>query len=105
VSIVKVLRERTKPMTVAEVAKLFWVTAGTVQKWARQKQIPCIRIGDTIRFDPTMLADWIELQATCTLPARAPGSRDDDQLRWQELGELAPEDCQTRVIRQKKGSG
>ena len=69
-SILKKLRERTEVVNVAELARLLNVTEATVQKWARQKQIPCIRIGDTIRFDGAMLADWIELQATCTLVRR-----------------------------------
>lgn len=87
-SILKKLRERAEPMNVGEVAKLLSVTAGTVQKWAGNKQIPCIRIGDTIRFDPEMLACWIELQAA---GARSPGNP-DEQMRWQDLGQLAPED-------------
>jgi hypothetical protein len=29
----------------------------------RRNQVPAIRVGDIIRFDPGMLADWIELQA------------------------------------------
>ena len=66
-SIVKLLREKTEPMNVAELAQLLKVAAGTVQKWAREKQFPCIRIGDTIRIDPGMLADWFELQAACVL--------------------------------------
>lgn len=104
-SILKKLREREEPLNTSELAKLLAVTETTIQKWARKKQIPSIRIGDTIRIDPGMLADWIELEGACARPPRAPGSPDEGQLHWQELGELAPEDCQTRVIRQAKGSG
>jgi excisionase family DNA binding protein len=91
-AILKKLRERTEVVNVAELARLLNVTEATVQKWARQKQIPCIRIGDTIRFDSTILADWIEVQASCTLPPRTPRNSDDDRLHWQDLGEFAPEE-------------
>jgi hypothetical protein len=58
----------------------------------RRRQIPSIRIGDVIRFDPNMLADWIELQATTTkgfvtlfLQPRAP----EDPSEFQMRGKLA----------------
>jgi excisionase family DNA binding protein len=62
-SILSKLRDRTEPLNVAELAKLLDVTAATVQRWVRRYQVPAIRIGDVIRFDPGMLADWIELQS------------------------------------------
>ena len=96
-SILKELRERTEPLNVAELAKLLRVAEDTVQRWARQRQIPSIRIGDTIRFDGNMLADWVELQGACTHPIikpflhpRAPGNPDDYQMRWTDLAELNP---------------
>jgi excisionase family DNA binding protein len=90
-SIIKTLRERAQPLNVAELAKLLLVTEGTIQKWARLKQIPCIRVGDTIRIDPGMLADWIEVQANCTCPPCAP-SNPEDYLHWQDLEELVPKE-------------
>jgi excisionase family DNA binding protein len=97
-SIIKKLRERTEPFNVSEVANLLSVTEATVQRWARQRQIPCIRIGDTIRFDPSLLADFIDLQAARTrmsaryLHPRPAGNPDDYQMKWEDLGELAPEE-------------
>ena|ERR1039458_9419440 len=99
-SIIKTLRERAEPLNVAELAKLLLVTEATVQRWARQKQIPCIRIGDTIRFDATMLADWIELEGACARPPRAP-SNPEGYLHWEDLGELVP---RKPVIKQQKES-
>jgi excisionase family DNA binding protein len=100
-SILKVLRERTEPLNVAELAKLLRVTEDTVQRWGRKRQIPCIRIGSVIRFDGGMLADWVELQGACTHPIirpflqpRAPGNPDDYQMRWTDLGELATKEFQ-----------
>ena len=96
-SIIKKLRERTEPWNVAELAKLLVVTEATVQRWVRNRQIPFIRIGDTIRFDPSMLADWLELQGASNQPIvgrflhpRAAGNPDDFQMRWTDLAELNP---------------
>jgi len=62
-SIVKTLRGRTAPLNVKDLAELLDVTEATIQRWVRRNQVPAIRVGDVIRFDPGMLADWIELQA------------------------------------------
>jgi excisionase family DNA binding protein len=97
VSIIKALRERPEPLTVAELAGLLRVAEDTVQRWARQRQIPSIRIGNVVRFDGMMLADWVELQGACTHPIvrpflhpRAHGNPADYQMLWSDLGELAP---------------
>jgi excisionase family DNA binding protein len=62
-SILKNLRGRTAPLNVKDFAELLDVTEATIQRWVRRHQVPAIRVGDVIRFDPGMLADWIELQA------------------------------------------
>ena len=62
-SILKNLRRRTAPLNVKDLADLLDVTEGTIQRWVRRRQVPAIRVGDVIRFDPGILADWIELQA------------------------------------------
>lgn len=59
-SILKKLREQTQPLDVKEVAAMFDVGESTVQRWVRTGELPAIRVSDTIRFDPEMLADWIE---------------------------------------------
>jgi excisionase family DNA binding protein len=98
-SIIKGLRQRTEPMNVAELAKLLSVTEGTVLRWVRTRQVPAIRIGDVIRIDGAMLADRIELQGGCTHPIihvslhpREAGNLEDSRIRWEDLGELAPEE-------------
>jgi excisionase family DNA binding protein len=100
--ILKVLRERTEPLTVAELAALLRVTEDTIQRWARQRQIPCIKIGATIRFDGNLLADWVELQGACTHPIvrpflqpRAPCNPAEYQMLRSDLGELAPEESRS----------
>jgi excisionase family DNA binding protein len=86
-SIIKKLRETDEPLNVSALAELLNVAEGTVLRWVRKRQIPAIRIGDVIRIDRTMLADWIELEGACVRPARAAGNPDDDRIGWQDLGE------------------
>jgi excisionase family DNA binding protein len=59
-SILKKLRKQTRPLGVREIAELFDVSETTIQRWVRGREVPAIRIADTIRFDPGILADWIE---------------------------------------------
>jgi excisionase family DNA binding protein len=59
-SILKNLRERSEPLNVKELAKLLCVSEATIQRWVRGREVPALRIGDTIRFDPGLLAEWIE---------------------------------------------
>jgi excisionase family DNA binding protein len=99
-SILKVLRERAEPLNVSELATMLKVTETTVQRWVRKRQIPSIRIGDVIRFDGAMLADWIEGEAGCAHP-RTPENPEDHEIRWQDLGQLAPEDVPSAVNRQQ----
>ena len=66
-SILKNLRERTAPLNVRDLAELLDVTEPTIQRWVRRHQVPAIRVGDVIRFDPGILADWVELQSAGSL--------------------------------------
>jgi excisionase family DNA binding protein len=98
-SILKVLREKPELLNVAELAALLRVTEDTIQGWARRQQIPSIKVGKIVRFDGTMLADWVELQGIATHPIirpflqpRAPVDPSDYQMKWTDLGELAPEE-------------
>ncbi len=105
-SILKVLREKPELLNVAELAALLRVAEDTIQGWARRQQIPSIKIGKIVRFDGNMLADWVELQGIATHPIvrpflqpRAPGNPDDFQMKWTDLGELAPEEF--RISKEK----
>lgn len=59
-SMIEELRARTEPLNVKEVADLIGVAESTVQRWVRNRELPAIRVADTIRFDPTVLADRLE---------------------------------------------
>jgi len=96
-SILRKLREQTKALNVKELAQLLRVTESTILRWVRKRQIPAIRVGDVIRFDPSVLADWIELQSVVSQRhqdyinrlIRQSDARGacDYQIRWEELGE------------------
>lgn len=100
-SILKNLRGRTAPLNVKDLAELLDVTEATIQRWVRRHQVPAIRVGDVIRFDPGMLADWIELQAVSSqryqdginrLIRMRDRARDDRsfQMTREDLGEERP---------------
>ena len=59
-SMIEQLRARTEPLNVKEIAEMLDVAESTVQRWARNRELPAIRVADTIRFDPGVLADWLE---------------------------------------------
>ncbi|MBZ5598471.1 MAG: helix-turn-helix domain-containing protein [Acidobacteriia bacterium] len=54
------LRGRIVPLNVREVADLLGVAESTVQRWVRNRELLAIRVADTIRFDPGVLADRLE---------------------------------------------
>jgi excisionase family DNA binding protein len=70
-SILKKLRECSEPLNVKEVAELLCVSEATIQRWVRGREVPALRIGDTIRFDPGLLADWIEQRSIASGEADA----------------------------------
>ena len=59
-SMIEQLRARLEPLNVKEVADLLGVAESTVQRWVRNRELPAIRVANTIRFDPTVLADRLE---------------------------------------------
>jgi excisionase family DNA binding protein len=59
-SMIEELKARTEPLNVKEVAQLLGVAESTVQRWVRNRELPAIRVADTIRFDPRLLAERLE---------------------------------------------
>jgi excisionase family DNA binding protein len=59
-SMIEELRARTEPLNVKQVAELLGVAESTVQRWVRNRELPAIRVADTIRFDGDTLAKWLE---------------------------------------------
>ncbi|HEX6805270.1 MAG TPA: helix-turn-helix domain-containing protein [Terriglobales bacterium] len=98
-SILKTLRGRTAPLNVKDLAELLAVTEATIQRWVRRNQVPAIRVGDVIRFDPGMLADWIELQA-------AASQRYQDGInRLIRMRDVTLEDKSFQITREDLGEG
>lgn len=59
-SIIKQLRATRRPLTVRQAAETLGLHEQTIYKWSRTGRIPTLRIGGTLRFDPALLADWLE---------------------------------------------
>lgn len=54
------LRATRRPLTVRQAAEALGLHEQTVYKWSRTGRIPTLRIGGALRFDPSLLADWLE---------------------------------------------
>jgi excisionase family DNA binding protein len=57
------LKTKTQYMTLQAVALLLDIHQMTLRKWAKRGKIPAVRIGDQIKFDPAVLADWLRSHA------------------------------------------
>jgi excisionase family DNA binding protein len=52
------LESQTGLLTVEEVAAIFRLSKFTVYRMVKRKQIPCLLIGGSRRFDPKTLGYW-----------------------------------------------
>jgi excisionase family DNA binding protein len=52
------LESQTGLLTVEEVAAIFRISKFTVYRMVKRKQIPCLLIGGSRRFDPKTLGYW-----------------------------------------------
>lgn len=53
-------RSLTGGITAPMLAKLLGLSRITIYKKASAGDIPCLRIGGTVRFDPVMIARWLD---------------------------------------------
>ena len=53
------LRKRTSYLPLQEAADILGVHAMTVRKWVKARKLQGHRIGDEIKIDPSVLADWL----------------------------------------------
>jgi excisionase family DNA binding protein len=56
----KILEEKTGMVTVEELANLLSVSERHIYALVQGGQIPHLRIGTAVRFDPLVLCDWLE---------------------------------------------
>jgi len=52
--------EKMKLLTIKEVAQLLGVSPVTVHRYKREKGLPYIKIGNTLRFDWEDVRRWVE---------------------------------------------
>ena len=53
------LEARTTALTVGEVATILNVSERQIYKLAALNELPCLRVGGAVRFEPSAIADWI----------------------------------------------
>ena len=46
-------------LTVREVAQMLRVHEKTIYAWVAKGRLPCIRLGNRLRFDPTTVSRWL----------------------------------------------
>lgn len=61
-TVVEIIRSFRRALTVTEVSTLLTVKPNTVYAQAKAGNMPCVRIGKSVRFDPAILAAWYERQ-------------------------------------------
>jgi excisionase family DNA binding protein len=64
-----------------QVIRILGVHKCTLQIWTRRGEIPFIRVGRSVRFDPAQLATWLETrQMGCVAePRKNPSPR---RMKW-----------------------
>lgn len=53
---------KTRLLTVPEVAELLRLSPAAIYALTYRRQIPFIRIGRRLRFDPETISDWLDRQ-------------------------------------------
>ena len=53
------LRKRKSYLPLQEAAEILGVHTMTVRKWVKTRKLQGYRIGDEIKIDPNVLADWL----------------------------------------------
>jgi putative molybdopterin biosynthesis protein len=48
-----------KLLTVRELAALLGLHEKTIYDWAARGQLPCVRLGNRLRFDPADITRWV----------------------------------------------
>jgi excisionase family DNA binding protein len=58
------LRTRKSLMSVREVAESLGSHIQTVYEWTYESKSPYFRVGGRIKFDPQIIADWLDRRAS-----------------------------------------
>jgi len=66
---------RERLWTVREAAVFLRLGRNTVYEWAATGKLPSLRLGSRIRFLPSVLRRWVEVQRGPEAPAAIAGAR------------------------------
>jgi excisionase family DNA binding protein len=69
-TIAESIRSRKQALTVLEFAELMGTSKFSVYKLIKQRGLPSIRMGASIRLDPVQTSDWLEAHTTVKIPRR-----------------------------------
>lgn len=78
------LEKRTTALTVSDVAEVLHVSARQVYSLAASNKIPHMRVGGSIRFDPSEFAAWLRQKMITTAASSTARTRE----KRQDLGEV-----------------
>ena len=53
-------------LTVQDLKEFLNISEATIYKWKRERRLPYIKIGRTLRFDKNSIIQWIEQYETVT---------------------------------------
>jgi excisionase family DNA binding protein len=73
--LVEMLRSKTGALKVSEIARLLGVTPQHIYKVAASGSIPSFRVLGSVRFDPYVVASWLEGKQNQGASARRIASR------------------------------
>lgn len=63
-SIIETLRARKGYVSSTEAMSILGVTRQTLCRWVAEGRIQAVRIGNSLKFDPSHLAAWLEARRT-----------------------------------------
>ena len=78
----EIVESKKEALRVAEIARILDVSIKKIYRMAANGQIPCLKISDSIRFDPQDIAVWLRGQSSAnptpvgSLPSRTHLRRD-----------------------------
>jgi excisionase family DNA binding protein len=57
------LRDRKGLLSVREVAEALSMHPQTIYTWVAENKLPHFRVGSRLKFDPKVIADWLDRRA------------------------------------------
>jgi excisionase family DNA binding protein len=62
-TLIEQIAERETAMTVPQLAKILSISSRSIYEHVAEGRLACIRIGSTIRLDPSQTAQWLQRRA------------------------------------------